>query len=122
MRSYIKLFAEKIRNTTAIDELISVDTFSIDNEHKGYLYAYRTERGIHIDVGASIGDCNFDNYDNMYCGHTLHIHLIEKAITCTEITLESRINTLLNKVIAQLDILAPIHRTNMRTSSKAPIL
>lgn len=110
MRSYIKLFADKIRSSNEIDELIKVEKFPIDNEHTGYLYAYKTERGVHIDAGASVGTCDFYPIETMYCGHTLHEYLGSNVYEDKEITLEYRIERLLSKTIAQLDVLAPINR------------
>ena len=124
MREYINIFADKIRNTGAIDELIKVENFNIDNIHKGYLYAYKTARGIHIETSVSVGDCNFTdfiNYSDMYCGHTLHEYLIMGVIDDKNITLENRIYSLLEKTILQLDILTLINRNNVK-ESKAAIL
>lgn len=119
MKSYIAIFADKIRNATAIDELIKVEDFRIDNEHTGYLYAYKTSRGVHIETSASVGKCNFESWEEMYCCHTLHEYLDAKSIADT--TLESRIERLLAKAVAQLDILAPIERENAAKSGE-PIL
>ena len=119
MRWHISLFAEQIRATKAIDELIKEESFRIDSEHTGYLYAYKTGRGVHIDAGASVGSCSFASWNDMYCGHTLHEYLGTKAIADTDITLESRIERLLNKTIAQLDILAPIARKNATKSGES---
>src|SRR5574344_1111519 len=116
MRSYVDIVANKIRNTTTIDELIKVEAFSIDKEHKGYLYAYRTGRGVHIETCASVGTPDFESWTDMYCNHSLHEYLDAKAISDTAITLESRIERLLNKTIAQLDILTPIERDNVEKS------
>ena len=112
MQSYIGLFADKIRQTSAVDELIKVENFHIDGDHIGYLYAYKTERGVHIETSASIGDLNFEDWSTIYCGHTLHEYLDTKSISDSIITLESRIERLLSKTVAQLDILAPIEREN----------
>ena len=112
MKRYINTFAKQIRAAKTIDELIKVESFCVDNEHIGYLYAYKTERGVHVETSASVGDCTFTNWDDMYCGHTLHEYLDADSINDTTVTLEDRIERLLNKTIAQLDILAPIERHN----------
>lgn len=110
MKKAIEIFCNKIRKAPPTNELIDVQNFKIDEEHRGYLFAYKGENTIHIDVSASVGDVNFDTIENAYCCHSLHEHLYATAIENKEITLEWSVERLMKKVIAQLDILAPHQR------------
>lgn len=110
MNKAIEIFCNKIRKAPPTNELIEVQSFKIDEEHKGYLYAYKGENTIRIDVGASVGDVNFDTIENAYCCHSLHEHLYATVIENKDITLECRVERLMKKVIAQLDILVPHQR------------
>lgn len=121
MTNYIKQFVEKIRNETRIDELIKVEGFKIDDRHTGYLYAYLSARGVHIDAGVSTGTpCfeDFENYSDAYCNHTLHEYFYKSAATDKDITLEWRVEDLLRKTLLQFDILEPIHKKHMKSDEE----
>lgn len=122
MNSYIQKFADDIRLMEALDKLIKVENFPLDKEHTGYLYAYKTGRGVHIDTAVSIGDCDFTTPETMYCGHTLHEYLNDSIYTGKTETLEKRIDRLLGKTLFQLDILAPIERQRVKDHQGDPIL
>jgi len=119
MKNYIKIFCKKIREETQIDELIKVENFKIDSRHTGYLYAYLTNKGIHIDVSVSTGTpCykDFINYSDIYCSHTLHEYFYKSVITDKDITLEWCVEDLLNKTIQQFDVLEPIQKERLKNN------
>ncbi|MEF9983739.1 MAG: hypothetical protein RR806_07860 [Oscillospiraceae bacterium] len=118
----VKLFVEQIRESRPIDELIKIENFKIGNKYTGYLYAYHTDVGVHIDTGVSSGKPCFkdlENYSDMYCNHTLHEYLYQSAVDDTDITLESRVEELLQKTLAQLIILEPVQKECMKNNKKS---
>lgn len=118
----IKLFVEKIKESQSIDELIKVENFKIDEVHIGYLYAYHTPVGVHIDTGVSSGTPCFKdilNYSDMYCDHTLHEYLYQSAVDATDISLESRVEELLRKTLEQFIVLEPIQKARIVNREKS---
>lgn len=118
----IKLFVDKIKESQSIDEIIKVENFKIDKIHTGYLYAYHTPVGVHIDTGVSSGTPCFKdiaNYSDIYCDHTLHEYLYQSAVDDTNITLESRVEELLRRTLEQFIVLEPIQKERMINREKS---
>lgn len=118
----INLFVDKIKESQSIDKLINVENFKIDEIHTGYLYAYHTPIGVHIDTTVSSGiPCfkDFKNYSDMYCDHTLHEYLYQSAVDATDISLESRVEELLRKTLEQFIVLEPIQKERIVNREKS---
>lgn len=111
MKKDIKIIADMIRNFTENDSLIKIENFKTEQYTCG-IYAYKTDRGLHIETTVSTGTPYFkdlENFTDMYTNHTLHEYLSKKVYDDKNITLEKRISDLLNKTIRQFEILRPIH-------------
>ena len=112
----IKIIANMIRNFNENDSLIKIENFRTEQYTCG-IYAYKTDRGVHIETTVSTGTPYFEdleNFTDMYMNHTLHEYLIKKVYADKIITLEKRISDLLNKTIKQFEILRPIHLENFK--------
>ena len=115
-KKMIENFCNKVRMSPSDNQLIALQDFKIDNKRTGYLYAYKDEKYLHIDVGVSIGTPCFRNIEDAYCSHTLHEYLYVRVLEDKDITFESRIENLMRKVVAQLDILRPHHINSLRNN------
>ena len=95
----IKIIADMIRNFNENDKLIKLENFKI-KQYSCSIYAYKTNRGVHIDTTISTGNPYFEdleNFSDMYMNHTLHEYLSNKVYEDKYITLEQLIENLLNR-------------------------